>query len=298
MHEQQNQPAMNNDQELQFLMFNDTAMTQIDRVANLMANSKVTIPDHLKGNPGDCFAICMQAAQWHMNPFAVAQKTHIVNGTLGYEAQLVNAVINSMAPTRDRLHFEWFGDWSRVLGNFSIKTNEKNKQYRVPNWKPADEEGLGVNVWATLKGEDQPRQLSLMLTQARTRNSTLWADDPRQQLSYLAIKRWARLYCPDVILGVYTPDEMQDFSDLNEKEVHGYTETETSPTQAAFITQEQQLELISQARAAGKDEAYICEKGNVTRLADMRMERFEPAMNHLKKLQPAQNINGAEVINV
>ena len=42
-----------------------------------------------------------------------------------------------------------------------------------------------------------------MLAQARTRNSTLWADDPRQQLAYLAVKRWARLYCPEVILGVY-----------------------------------------------------------------------------------------------
>jgi hypothetical protein len=37
----------------------------------------------------------MQAAQWGMNPFAVAQKTHVVNGTLGYEAQLVNAVVSS-----------------------------------------------------------------------------------------------------------------------------------------------------------------------------------------------------------
>lgn len=43
-----------------------------------------------------------------------------------------------------------------------------------------------------------------------TRNSTLWADDPRQQLAYLAVKRWARLFCPDVILGVYTPDELDD----------------------------------------------------------------------------------------
>jgi hypothetical protein len=43
----------------------------------------------------------MQAAQWGMNPFAVAQKTHVVNGTLGYEAQLVNAVVSS-CPTKDR----------------------------------------------------------------------------------------------------------------------------------------------------------------------------------------------------
>jgi hypothetical protein len=33
---------------------------------------------------------------------------------------------------------------------------------------------------------------------------------PRQQLAYLAVKRWARLYCPDVILGVYTADEIDE----------------------------------------------------------------------------------------
>ncbi len=34
---------------------------------------------------------------------------------------------------------------------------------------------------------------------------TLWASDPRQQLAYLAVKRWARLYCPDVIPGSIPP---------------------------------------------------------------------------------------------
>ncbi|HFQ7099962.1 TPA: recombinase RecT, partial [Citrobacter freundii] len=37
------------------------------------------------------------------------------------------------------------------------------------------------------------RELVLMLSQAQVRNSTLWASDPRQQLAYLAVKRWARL---------------------------------------------------------------------------------------------------------
>ncbi|HAU6479257.1 TPA: recombinase RecT, partial [Citrobacter freundii] len=47
-------------------------------------------------------------------------------------------------------------------------------------------------------------------SQAQVRNSTLWASDPRQQLAYLAVKRWARLYCPDVILGVYSADEVEE----------------------------------------------------------------------------------------
>lgn len=52
-----------------------------------------------------------------------------------------------------------------------------------------------------MKNEQEPRVLELLLSQAQVRNSTLWASDPRQQLAYLAVKRWARLHCPDVILG-------------------------------------------------------------------------------------------------
>jgi hypothetical protein len=121
----------------------------------------------------------------------------------------VNAVITTCAPVVDRLHYEWFGEWEKVIGKFTIKTGDKG-EYRVPGWKMQDEEGLGVKVWATFRDEDEPRVLELLLAQARTRNSTLWADDPRQQLAYLATKRWSRLYCPDVILGVYSPDELEE----------------------------------------------------------------------------------------
>lgn len=190
------------------LLMDDRSMDKLIRVADMMASAKTTVPAHFRGSPGDCLAVCMQAATWNMNPFAVAQKTHLVNGTLGYEAQLVSAVINNSGAVKDRFHFEWYGPWERVIGKFTVKRGEKG-EYRVPGWSMADEEGCGIRVWATIKGETEPRELSLLLAQARVRNSTLWADDPKQQLAYLAQKRWARLYAPDVILGVYTPDEFE-----------------------------------------------------------------------------------------
>jgi len=190
-------------------IFSPDALDKLLRFAEVMATGRVTVPAHLAGKPADCLAVTMQAAQWGMNPFAVAQKTHTINGTLGYEAQLVNAIVTTMAPTRDRLHYEWFGAWDNVIGNFTEKTSQKGHKYIAPAWNLADEAGCGVRVWATMKGEDEPRTLELMLSQAQVRNSTLWASDPKQQLAYLAVKRWARLHCPDVILGVYTPDELE-----------------------------------------------------------------------------------------
>lgn len=180
------------------IMMNETVMVRIESMAARMATSKITTPKHLQGNEGDCMAIIMQAMQWGMNPYAVAQKTHLVNGTLGYEAQLVNAVITARAPVKERLHFEWYGDWSKVNG----------KDDKSPN--------LGIRVSATLRGENEPRVIDISMAQVGpVRNSPLWGADPRQQIAYLATKRWARLYCPDVILGVYTPDEVIEREELD-----------------------------------------------------------------------------------
>ena len=192
-----------------YMIFNQPAMDQAFKLAELMASSKAMVPQHLQGSTGDCMAILLQATRWGMDPFAVAQKTHTIKGVLGYEAQLVNAVITANAPVTSRLNYEWYGPWEKVIGKFKVMRGDKG-EYRVPDWTLKDEEGLGVRVWATIIGEDQPRVLELLLAQARTRNSTLWADDPKQQLAYLAVKRWARLHTPDVIMGVYTKDELEE----------------------------------------------------------------------------------------
>ncbi|CAH3399386.1 RecT family recombinase [Klebsiella pneumoniae] len=182
-------------------IFSPEGMDRLVRFATLMADSKATVPAHLAGKPADCLAVTMQAAQWGMNPFAVAQKTHVVNGTLGYEAQLVNAVVSSSNLLATRLNYKWDGDWSKVSG----KTDKSP--------------GLTVTVWATLKGESDPRTLTISMAQAGVRNSPLWEQDPRQQLAYLCVKRWARLHAPDVLLGVYTPDELQEAAPRVERDI-------------------------------------------------------------------------------
>lgn len=188
-----NEIAVMEDQQYspQQITLDDNLFNKCNRLAEMMAKGACTVPKHLQGNVGDCFAIIGQSLRWGMDPYAVAQKTHLVNGTLGYEAQLVIAVINNRAPIVDRIKFEYFGDWSKVKGKDDKSTD------------------IGVICRATFKGDDEATELSLTMAQVgHVRNSPLWAADPRQQLAYLAAKRFSRLHCPDVILGVYTPDEL------------------------------------------------------------------------------------------
>lgn len=164
------------------MMFNPGALQQLIAFADMMAKSSVTVPDHLKGKPADCMAIAMQAAQWGMNPFAVAQKTHIVSGRLGYEAQLVNAVVQQSNAIRGAFSYEFQGTG----------------------------DALECRVGAVLRGEAEVTWGEWLRSgSVTTKNSPLWKVNPKQQLGYLQVKNWARLYAPGAILGVYTPDELE-----------------------------------------------------------------------------------------
>ena len=163
------------------LVLNQASMESMMRVAELMASGKATVPKHLQNNPADCLAVVMQAVQWQMNPWAVAQKTHLVNGTLGYEAQLVNAVVQSSNSIDSSFRYEFEGNTPAI----KCRTGAIIKGDKNVTWG----EWLCENT-------------------VKTKNSPLWTVNPKQQMGYLQVKNWARLYCPGAILGVYTPDEL------------------------------------------------------------------------------------------
>lgn len=165
------------------MLSNVALMESLHRFAVLMSESRVTVPVHLHGNVPDCMAVAMQSAQWGMNPFVVAQKTHIVSGRMGYEAQLVNAVVQSSGAIRGAFRYEFEGAGS----------------------------AMACRVGAVLAGESEVTWGEwLKSSEVQTKNSPLWKVNPKQQMGYLQVKNWARLYCPGAILGVYTPDELID----------------------------------------------------------------------------------------
>lgn len=248
-------------------IFNVQALGQLTAFANLMADSSVTVPAHLAGKPADCMAIVMQAMQWGMNPYAVAQKTHLVNGVLGYEAQLINAVIASSSAIRGRFHYRYGGNWELCTRTREVtrEKNGKNGKYqvteRVRDWTDEDEIGLYVEVGAILRGESEitwgePIYLSGIVT----RNSPLWVSNPKQQIAYLGVKYWGRLYCPEVILGVYSPDE-----------VEVRTEREINPEPARRVTVEEITNAAESTNSAQESTS------NIDQLADEFREKIDAA---------------------
>lgn len=187
-------------------LFDSERMNALMEFSNLMARGSVTVPKHLQGKPADCMAIMLQAMRWRMDPYIVGGKTHLVNGNLGYEAQLVVAVLKNSGAVKGRPHYEWRGE-----GN--------NLECRA-GFVPAGEEAIVWTEWLSISG-------------ITTKNSPLWKANPKQQFGYLQARNWARLYAPDALLGVYTDDELQVVPAQPAERHMGHAE-EVRPTLPAY----------------------------------------------------------------
>lgn len=161
-----------------FLTMSDAA-----EFAKLMSVSEQAVPAHCRNRPGVCLALTIQAIEWRMSPFAVANKSYVVNDRVAYESQLIHAVIEQRAPITCRLRHTFSG------------SGDTRK----------------CKVWATAKGEEDPLVYeSPEFKNISPKNSPLWKTKPDLQLYYNASRDWARMYFPDVILGVYAEDELDE----------------------------------------------------------------------------------------
>lgn len=174
-------------------------------IAKYMAAAEGITPGHLIGKSEACFAVVTRALTWKLDPFAVAQCTYqpVAGGRVGFEGKLVQAILENSGHLEGGMHEpEYYGNWAKVQGKWKWQANDRGKRYQVSAWTEADEEGLGVIVRATVKGEKKPRELRFDLKQAYPRNSTLWATDPMTQLWYVAVRRFSSVRMPGVMMGL------------------------------------------------------------------------------------------------
>jgi hypothetical protein len=153
----------------------DSAM----RLAEMMSRGKL-VPAHLQASPGDCLMVIEAAMRWGMSPFAVAQCTSVIQGKLMFEGKLVAAALNASGIMSSRLAYRHTGEGA----------------------------SRAVEVSGILRGETEQRKVVVTLQEAKTNNG-MWTKQPDQQLVYAGTRVWARRHAPEVMLGVYAPEEFE-----------------------------------------------------------------------------------------
>lgn len=154
------------------------------KMAKVFAASQL-VPKHLQGKPDDCFIALVMAEQLRENPLMVMQNIVIVQGTAGWKAQFIIARANRVGPFKDPItfHTEGRGDTLAVTARATIAST-----------------GTVVERTVTMA----------MAKAAGWTSNKKYQEMPEQMLSYRAACFLVRLYCPEVMMGFQTEDEIVD----------------------------------------------------------------------------------------
>ncbi len=150
------------------------------------------VPDNYKNKPENCLIAIDTARQiGAKNPLFVMQNLYIVKGKPSWSGQYCSAL---------------------------VYTNFKNvKVNRMGN----AEEGLqGIYITATNKNGENCRGSVVTLEMAQkegwiTKQGSKWQTMPEQMLIYRAFAFFARVYCPDKLLGMHDEFEIQDITPVD-----------------------------------------------------------------------------------
>ena len=152
-------------------------------MAKMVSSGRFAIPAYLKDNPGDCLRLVLIAARSRLDTFMLANQSYLTKSRSGeermeFQAQAIHAIVLASGI---------------LVGDLGVKV-----------------EGEGANLSCTVTaarlGGGTHTETYYMKT-ITTKNSPLWAQQPRQQLIYYAERAWCRAHAPDAIMGLIATED-------------------------------------------------------------------------------------------
>lgn len=169
--------------------FNSAAgFALLQRGATLLANSTL-VPKEYQGNLANCVVALNMAQRIGADPLMVMQNLYIVHGRPGWSAQFLIATFNQNRRF-SALRYEWSGEPNTPTHGCRAWSVEKATGERL----------IGSTI--TL---DMAKREGWV-----DKNGSKWRTMPEQMLMYRAAAWFIRAYAPEIAMGLYTVDEIQD----------------------------------------------------------------------------------------
>ncbi|MEM7045961.1 MAG: recombinase RecT, partial [Pseudomonadota bacterium] len=188
-------------------------------------------PAHLKDPNNDQITIANamlvidMAARMNEHPLMISQSIYFVSGRPGWDAKFMIAKANVAGVFRGRVR------WREKGGGDSLE----------------------VTAYATLKdtGDEVTAEASMAMAKAEgwTKNPK-YKSMPKQMLRYRSVTFLVRLYCPEVLLGLPTSDEVEDINYAVRDITPG--PEEAAPVADAALDPVEEAEIIEQPTQRGK----------------------------------------------
>ena len=159
---------------------------QLLRAANMLSQTSI-IPATYQGKPQDCFVALEMATRMGVSPLVVMQNMYVVKGKPAWAGQACTMFINSC------------GKFTQVK---HVYTGEKGTDSR------------GCYVTATRISDGiQVNGVEVTMAMAKAEGwtaNTKWRNMPELMLAYRASAFFARVHCPEALMGVQLADEIYD----------------------------------------------------------------------------------------
>lgn len=159
---------------------------QLLRAANMLSQTSI-IPATYQGKPQDCFVALEMATRMGVSPLVVMQNMYVVKGKPAWAGQACTMFINSCG---------------KFTGVKHVYTGEKGTDNR------------GCYVTATRISDGvQVNGVEVTIAMAKAEgwtSNTKWRNMPELMLAYRASAFFARVHCPEALMGVQLIDEIYD----------------------------------------------------------------------------------------
>jgi len=162
------------------------AFDQLARAAGMLAKSTI-VPQNYQNRPEDCFIAVEMATRMHTSPLFIMQNLYVVKGKPTWAGQACMAMINACGRFKDVKH---------------VYTGQKG----------TDSRGCYVTATRISDGETvNGTEITMKMVHSEGWDSNKkWLTMTEQMLGYRAASFFARMYCPEALMGLQTYDEVVD----------------------------------------------------------------------------------------
>lgn len=157
------------------------------QMAKALASSTI-VPQTFQKNEANCLIAIEQAQRLRVSPMMVMQNLHVIQGRPSWSSKFLIAAINNSGKFDMELQFE--------------ETQDK------------DGKPFSCTAWTTKNGR-KVNGMTVDMDMAKeegwlSKNGSKWKTMPQLMLRYRAASFFSSLNCPELTMGLYTKEEMQD----------------------------------------------------------------------------------------
>ncbi len=197
---------------------NQNSFELAQRMATALAKSTI-VPTDYRGNLSNALIALDMSNRLGISPMMVMQNLYIVNGRPSWSSQFIIAAINNSKRFAESLKFELQGTGDNMSCYAYTKDYEGNGiKGPAITMKMAKSEG-----WVSKKGSK-------------------WQTMPEVMIRYRAASFFGRLYCSDLLMGIYSEDESENIGKSTIEPVEKVPDTFNLDTEDK--TEEPQKEII------------------------------------------------------